>query len=62
MCTTCGWRDLSARIETHLERRVIDHTGMILATASDLIVANQHATPEQAEAIETVLEQRDAQA
>jgi hypothetical protein len=59
MCALCGWRSLVTAIEAHLERRVIDHTGIILATASDVIRANQHATVEQIEAVEQVLEERD---
>jgi hypothetical protein len=57
MCTSCGWLELAATIEVHLERRVMDHTAVILASASDQIQANQHVTPDQRDAVETVIEQ-----
>jgi hypothetical protein len=52
MCTTCRWFQLSLRIDAYLESQ----RAMILDKLREVIVANQHATPEQIDAIETVLE------
>jgi hypothetical protein len=52
MCTTCRWFQLSLRIDAYLESQ----RAMILDNLREVIVANQHATPEQIDAIETVLE------
>jgi hypothetical protein len=60
MCSRCGWSELVTTIETHLEQRMLDHPGVILSTLSDVIAANQHVTPEQREAAETVIEQYTA--
>lgn len=57
MCAHCGWPSVVAAIEAHLDRRVVDHTGFILAAASDQITANQHVTSKQRDAVETVIEQ-----
>jgi hypothetical protein len=59
VCEFCAWRSLLAAIERDLDVRIIGHTALILATASDVIRANQHATVEQIEAVEQVLEERD---
>jgi hypothetical protein len=60
MCTSCNWYRLSLRIHAHLERAVMtEHASRILDKAREIIVANEHATPDQVDAIETVLEQRE---
>jgi len=58
MCASCDWYRLSLRIDAYLETVAISHRALILDKAREMIVANQHATPEQVDAIETVLEQQ----
>lgn len=62
MCASCHWYRLSLRIDEHLERVARSHQALILDKLREVIVANRHATPEQIDAAETVLEQREAQA
>jgi hypothetical protein len=62
MCANCGWFRLAVRIDAYLETAMVSHQALILDKARELICANRHATPEQVDAIEAVLEQREAQA
>lgn len=61
MCQTCGFLDLAARIEVHLERAISSrHQTRILEMVRNIIVANEHVTADHVNAIEAVLEQREA--
>ena len=55
MCATCGWLDVAAAITANLETRDrAQHTTHILASAVAIILASQHVTPEQADAIAAI--------
>lgn len=56
MCADCSWLELVAAIETHLVDRETDHTGLILAQASQIIQANEHVTAQQADAVQAIRE------
>jgi hypothetical protein len=62
MCAHCRWYPLSLRIDAYLERVATSQRALILDKLREVIVANQHATPEQIDAAETVLEEREASA
>lgn len=58
MCTTCRWEELIDAIDADLELRIVGHTALLLATMADIVRANEHVTPEQRDAAESVLEGR----
>lgn len=62
MCSECGWRALVSRILRQLDRGIARPGAFVLEAAAELLTANQHATPEQVDAIEAVLEHRQEHA
>ncbi len=58
MCDICRWASVVAAIEADLEVRVVGHTALLLDALATVIQANEHVTPEQRDAAETVIEQR----
>lgn len=55
MCAQCGWLDVAGSIMANLETRDrAQHTTHILAVVVEIILSNQHVTPDQADAIEAI--------
>lgn len=63
MCKTCGFLELAFRVKRHLETTVRPgHQDLVLCAAAKMILENGHATADQVDAIEAVLEQRESAA